>query len=103
MQTVTCEDGTVYHTVGVGHGLFSPAHDVDSTSVLTPVEFGEITFTFTGTDGSVEVDVVPGDSLGPGAVAAAGAVRCDYVSSFAVPGGTVVVTGEMVVVVTPRD
>jgi hypothetical protein len=101
-QTITCDAGAVFRTAAAGHGLYSPAHDLDSTAVLTPVHFGEITFIFVGADGSVEVDVVPGDSKGPGALGAAGAVRCEYVSSFDVPGGTVFVSGEMVAVITPR-
>jgi hypothetical protein len=101
-QTITCDGGAVFHTAGAGHGLFSPAHDLDSTAMLMPVHYGEIVSTFVGADGSVEVDTVPGDSKGPGALGAAEAVRCDYVSSFDVPGGTVIVTGEMDAVITPR-
>src|SRR3954468_22184352 len=66
-QTLTCDNGSVYHTAAVGHGLFSPAHDLNSTAILAPIEYGDITFTFTGSDGSVSVDVAPGSSLGQGA------------------------------------
>jgi hypothetical protein len=101
-QTITCEDGNVYQTTGVGEGLWSPAHDLTTNAVLTPVLFGEITFTFVKDDGTVQVDVMPAQSHGPGAVNAKDAVSCDYLSVFGVPGGTVTVTGTLSVVVTPR-
>src|SRR4051812_20193153 len=101
-ETLTCDDGLVYHTTAVGEGLFSPAHNLNTTGILTPVAYGDITFTFTRTDGTIDVDVLPSTSKGPGASRTSRAVSCDYFSTFKVPGGTVTVTGDITVVIEPR-
>jgi hypothetical protein len=41
---LTC-DGTTYAVAVAGNGLFTPAHDTDSTTVFVPTMFGETTVT----------------------------------------------------------
>ncbi len=51
--TLVCDNGSTYTVVVNSSGAWSPAHDVNSTSTLVPVSFGEVHGTVTDANGSV--------------------------------------------------
>jgi hypothetical protein len=50
---LVCDNGQTYSVVTSGNGDFTPAHDVESTKMLIPVEFGEFHFTVRDSTGAV--------------------------------------------------
>ncbi|HYJ67329.1 MAG TPA: hypothetical protein VEX15_06665 [Nocardioidaceae bacterium] len=77
---VTCDNGTTYWAVANGHGVFTPAHDVDSTTVLNATSFGEFHGVVTDSNGSVldeftDPAVAKGSSTKPRATS----ISCTYV------------------------
>lgn len=50
---VTCDNGTTYWVTVNGNGAFTPAHDVNSTTMLIPTSFGEFHGVITDSTGAV--------------------------------------------------
>ena len=96
--TIDCGEAGTYQAVANGNGQFTPAHDVNSTSVLIPVAFGPATFTLTDADGNiVDQETDPGDAKGSASPAGRTLVDCSYTFSGSQDGytfsGTGTVTG----------
>jgi hypothetical protein len=51
--TATC-GGTTVEAVVNGNGAWGPAHDLNSTAVFIPIQFGPATGSFTDPDGNVD-------------------------------------------------
>ena len=82
-----------------GNGEFTPAHDVNSTSVFVPTAF-ELTFTFTPTGGAPE----PETDMSSKAAPIADTVTCDIPlqTLFAGPEGMTTIEGTVTGFWTPR-
>jgi len=78
--TVTCDNGAVYDVISNGNGNWTPAHDLDSTSTLVPVSFGETTFTVTDASGTVlDSETTPAGTKGQSGKQVRGtAISCSY-------------------------
>lgn len=50
---VVCDNGVTYQAVANGNGAFTPAHDVNSNTILVPTEFGPFHGVITDVDGNV--------------------------------------------------
>lgn len=50
---VTCDNATTYWVTVNGNGAFTPAHDVNSTTMLIPTSFGEFHGVITDDSGTV--------------------------------------------------
>jgi hypothetical protein len=77
---IACDNGTTYWAVANGHGVFTPAHDVDSTTVLNATSFGEFHGVVTDSNGSVldeftDPAVAKGSSTKPRATS----ISCTYI------------------------
>jgi hypothetical protein len=97
---ITADCGGQAVTVSVnGNGEFSPAHDVDSTSVFVPTAF-DLTFTFTPTGGSPESETDTSSKAAP----IANTVTCDIPlqTLFTGPDGTGTIEGTVTGFWTPR-
>ena len=57
--TLDCGSGPI-STVANGNGAFTPAHDVNSTVVFIPLQFGPQTVVFTDPEGNTTTDSFPG-------------------------------------------
>jgi hypothetical protein len=103
--TVTCDNGVVYDVVSNGNGSWTPAHDLDSTSTLVPVAFGESTFTVTDASGTVlDTETQPASSKGQsGSQARATDISCSYTGGATDPvsGMTFTISGTVEGFVTP--
>jgi len=103
--TVTCDDGGVYHVVSNGNGSWTPAHDLDSTSTLVAVAFGETTFTVTDANGTVlDSETQPASTKGAsGNQQRATDISCSYTggSTDPVSGMTFTISGTVEGFVTP--
>ena len=66
---LVCDNGETYEVVVNGNGAFTPGNIVDSTGVLVPTAFGEVTFTAVLPDGEVVEMTSPPTAKGGGAVA----------------------------------
>lgn len=108
---VTCSDGTSYLTTQLDRsGMFSPAHDLNSTAVLVPTSFGGAHIEIRTLDGQTLLAAFDEDwSQVKGATPAHLQGTMDCVATISgpedVPGfGEVLVTAEIGVtaVVTPR-
>jgi hypothetical protein len=97
---ITADCGGHAVTVSVnGNGEFSPAHDVDSTSVFVPTAF-DLTFTFTPTGGSPESETDTSSKAAP----IKNTVTCDIPlqTLFAGPEGSATIEGTVTGFWTPR-
>jgi hypothetical protein len=87
---ITCNNGQTYEAVTNGGGNaprqnFAPAHDLNSTSVLVPISFGESTFSSYLNGVLVDQETQPPAAKGNARVPAnTTALSCDY--SFAGSG-----------------
>ena len=62
---IVCDNGHTYSAVGNGNGEFTPAHDLDSNTILVPTAFGEFHGTVTDAQGNVIDEFTePGGSKG---------------------------------------
>jgi hypothetical protein len=50
---VVCDNGVTYQAVANGNGRFTPAHDVNSNTILVPTEFGPFHGVVTDLQGNV--------------------------------------------------
>ena len=101
---VSCDNGQTYDVVTNGNGHWTPAHDLNSTSVLIPVAFGEQTFSIYDPDGNL----IDQETAPPSAKAGASAhnkhatVNCSFEGSSTAPdGSTFMIAGTVTGFVTP--
>ncbi len=99
---LVCDDGNTYTVTTNGNGEFTPAHDVNSTSMLIPLSFGEFQGTVTYPDGTTEQITEPGISKGQSGKNAKNTVTCTFSFSGTEDGVTFSATGTVVGFVTPR-
>ena len=98
--TVVC-GGTTYHAVSNGNGAWTPAHDLNSNSVLIPVSFGVETDVFTPAVGPPEITLNPARAKGSASPNGHPPINCSYtVGPFVFPQGTVEVFGTVTGFVT---
>ncbi|MEP6811669.1 MAG: hypothetical protein ABI990_01635 [Actinomycetota bacterium] len=75
--TVTCGN-TTYQAVVIGNGVWSPAHDLNSNSILIPVSFGVETDVFTPAGGPSQTSFGPATAKGSSAPHGAPPLNCSY-------------------------
>jgi hypothetical protein len=85
--TITCGN-TVYNGVVNGNGDWSPAHDLNSNSILIPVSFGPETDVFTDPTGAMSTTISPAKSKGSAAPKGATPINCSYHLGFSFPDGS---------------
>lgn len=62
---LVCDNGVTYRIVVAGNGEFTPAHDIDSNTILVPTAFGPFVGTVTDPDGNVVQEInEPGSTKG---------------------------------------
>jgi len=99
--SVACDNGATYQVVVKGNGLFTPAHDVNSNSVLVPTSFGQITFTVTDPEGNVTTETEPPVSKGSSGHPRATTTSCTFHQEGTEDGFSFVVDGSVTGFVTP--
>jgi hypothetical protein len=97
---LTC-DGEVYDVTVAGNGAWTPAHDLGSTLVGVPLEFGEFTGTFTPTDGEPETFTDPPFAKPNAPRSANLTIWCTYTVTGDFPDGSVSGDGSVLLLV-PR-
>jgi hypothetical protein len=98
--TVVC-GATTYHAVANGNGEWSPAHDLNSNSVLIPVAFGVETDVFTPVGGPSQVTFSAARAKGSASPNGHPPINCSYtVGPFVFPDGTFVAFGTVTGFVT---
>jgi hypothetical protein len=85
--TITCGN-TIYHAVVNGNGAWSPAHDLNSTSILIPVSFGVETDVFTDPGGTAHPSTLPARTKGSSAPNGGTLLACSYHLGFSFPDGS---------------
>jgi hypothetical protein len=101
--TITCGT-TIYHGVVNGSGAWSPAHDLNSNSVLIPVSFGVETDVFTDSGGTAHQSTNPARAKGSSAPNGAPLLDCSYHLALSFPdGSSVTVDGTVTGFVTPAN
>ena len=100
--TIICGN-TTYHGVVNGNGFWSPAHDLNSNSILIPVSFGVETDVFTPPGGSPETSFGPARAKGSSSPNGAPLLNCSYqVGPLTSPNGaTFQANGTVTGFVTP--
>jgi hypothetical protein len=100
--TVVCGN-TTYQAVVNGNGAWTPAHDLNSTSILIPVSFGVETDVFTPSGGAQQITYTPARAKGSAAPNGAPLLNCNYqVGPFTFPdGSTFQANGTVTGFVTP--
>jgi hypothetical protein len=100
--TLHCDGGLTFYTVIMGNGEFTPAHDLNSTSILIPTAFGPLVGTFTDADGLVTPVNDPPTTKGAGAnQTRSTTVSCSYHVEFTDAEGTFSADGTVTGFVTP--
>jgi len=104
--SVSCDNGHVYSVVVNGNGSWSPAHDLNSTTTLVPLAFGEQVFTVTDASGNViEQATAPPSTKGSGTSNGTRTTKtsCTFSGSQTDPesGNTFTITGSVTGFVTP--
>jgi hypothetical protein len=80
----------------------SPAHDLNSNSVLIPVAFGVETDVFTDPSGTVHTSTVPARAKGSSAPNGATLLNCSYHLALSLPNGaSLAIDGTVTGFVTP--
>jgi hypothetical protein len=100
--TITC-GSTIYHAVVNGNGTWSPAHDLNSNSILIPVVFGAETQVFTDLSGTMTTTVFPGAAKGSSAPNGGTLLNCSYHIALSFPDGNLVIDGTVTGFVTPAN
>ena len=94
---VACDNGVTYDVVLNGNGAFTPAHDLDSNTLLLPTSFGEFMGVITDEGGAVIDEFTdPAIAKGSSEHTRATSASCTYtiVEVFEVPElGTLTFTG----------
>jgi hypothetical protein len=100
--TITC-GSTIYHAVVNGNGVWSPAHDLNSNSILIPVAFGAETHVFTDLNGTVTTTIFPGTAKGSSAPNGGTLLNCSYHIALSFPIGSLVIDGTVTGFATPAN
>jgi hypothetical protein len=101
--TITCGN-TTYQAVVNGNGAWSPAHDLNSNSILIPVAFGVETDVFTDPGGTAHTSTVPARAKGSSEPNGAPLLNCSYHLALSFPdGSSVVVDGTVTGFITPAN
>ena len=101
---VSCDNGQVYEAVANGNGAWTPAHDLNSASILVPVSFGTVTFTIRDPEGNIvdQETEPPSAKTGASANNPNATTNCQFVGMVTAPdGSTFTVEGTVVGFVTP--
>jgi hypothetical protein len=99
--TITCGD-TIYHAVANGNGNWTPAHDLNSNSVLIPIAFGVERDVFTDPSGNQTVSFSPPRAKGSANPQGAPLINCSYHLGLSFPdGSSFVADGTVTGFVTP--
>lgn len=100
--TITCGN-TTYDAIANGNGAWTPAHDLNSNSILIPIAFGTETDVFTPTGGSPETTFSPPRAKGSASPNGQPQINCSYtVGPITIPGvGTFEAFGTVTGFVTP--
>jgi hypothetical protein len=100
---LACDNGHSYTVVANGSGQFTPAHDLDSTAIVVPVAFGEVTATVTDPNGNVvDSETDPPVSKGSSAQNPNATTNCSFFASATDPDGfTFTLSGTATVLITP--
>lgn len=105
--TVVCPDGVTYTAVTNGNGHWTPAHDLNSTSTLVPLIFGDQTLTITDQNGNVlQQQTTPARVKGNASNHDRGTqAACSFSGGSTDPGTgyTVTLVGTVLGVVTPAS
>jgi hypothetical protein len=102
---VTCDNGQSYDAVANGDGAWTPAHDLNSSSILVPVSFGAVTVTIRDPQGAIVDQETDPPSAKPGASAhnPHATTHCEFVGMGTAPdGSTFTIEGSVVGFVTPN-
>lgn len=75
--TVTCGN-TTYQAIANGNGAWTPAHDLNSNSILIPVAFGVETDVFTDPSGTAHTSTTPARAKGSSSPKGALLLNCSY-------------------------
>ncbi|MFI7060646.1 hypothetical protein ACIBL3_06665 [Kribbella sp. NPDC050124] len=93
-----CDNGSTYDVVVAGNGLFTPAHDLASSSILVPTSFGEFHGVITDAEGNVVEEFTdPAVFKGSATKDRATSVTCTFEveQTFEIPElGVVTLTGD---------
>ena len=102
--TIHCGN-TTYYGVVIGNGAWSPAHDLNSNSILIPVAFGVETGVFTDPSGNVFTSTSPPRAKGSAAPSGGTPVNCSYtVGPVTFPdGSSFTASGTVTGFVTPAS
>ncbi len=101
--TIICGN-TTYHAVVNGNGAWTPAHDLNSNSILIPVAFGVETDVFTDPSGTVQTSTVPARAKGSAAPNGATLLNCSYHLALSFPNGaSLAIDGTVTGFVTPAS
>ena len=98
--TLTC-DGQDYDIVVAGNGAWTPAHDLNSTLVATPIAFGEFNGVFTPTGGTPQPFTDPPFAKPNPPRTRNLIIECTYTVSGAFPDGSFTGAGSVTIMV-PR-
>jgi secreted PhoX family phosphatase len=102
---ISCDNGQTYDAVANGNGAWTPAHDVNSTSILVPVSFGTLTITVRDSQGTIVDQETQPPSAKPGASAHNGhaTTNCEFTGTVTAPdGSSFSIEGTVVGFVTPN-
>jgi hypothetical protein len=100
--TIRCSS-TTYRAVVNGNGTWSPAHDLNSNSILVPVAFGAETQVFTDLGGTATTTIFPGTAKGSSAPNGGTLQNCGYHIALSFPVGSFVIDGTVTGFVTPAN
>lgn len=102
--TISCANGSIYTAVANGSGAWTPAHDLDSTSILVPVSFGTETFTVYDPAGNiVDQQTEPPSAKGAIEHNKHAVIACEFSGSQTAPDGSMfTIEGSVVGFVTPN-
>ena len=76
---LVCDNGHTYNATVAGNGAFTPAHDLDSGSILVPTAFGAIHGSVTSTTGTVLAEFTdPPTSKGSSSKPRATSTSCTF-------------------------
>jgi hypothetical protein len=99
--TIICGN-TIYDAVANGNGNWTPAHDLNSTSVLIPVAFGVERDVFTDPSGNQTISFSPPRTKGSANPHGAPLINCSYHLALSFPdGSSFVADGTVTGFVTP--
>jgi hypothetical protein len=79
VEDIHCDNGVTYDVVVTGAGVFTPAHDLASNTIVVPTSFGEFHGVLTDAEGNViEEFTDPGMFKGSATKARGTSVTCTF-------------------------